>query len=130
VICGNNQSVSNCDIVTNPPTEFIQNGIGGIGLYDASNVMIDGVGYESNSVPGFGALSTIAGDSDVITGSLSRLPNGVDTGDGLADWAFTQCISPGASNCTAATVPVPAAVWLFGTGLIGLSGIARYRKVG
>ena len=29
---------------------------------------------------------------------------------------------------TAAVVPLPAAVWLFGSGLIGLVGISRYKK--
>ena len=31
-------------------------------------------------------------------------------------------------NFTAPAVPVPAAVWLFGSGLLGLVGVARRRK--
>ena len=31
-------------------------------------------------------------------------------------------------NYTPSAVPVPAAAWLFGSGLIGLVGIARRRK--
>jgi ammonia channel protein AmtB len=31
-------------------------------------------------------------------------------------------------NATTAPVPVPAALWMFGTGLIGLTGLARKRK--
>ena len=29
---------------------------------------------------------------------------------------------------SASTVPVPAAVWLFGSGLVGLLGVARRKK--
>ena len=47
-----------------------------------------------------------------------------------------QCEPDGAINCKATTshisvygvVPVPAAVWLFGSGLLGLVGIARRKK--
>ena len=45
------------------------------------------------------------------------------------------CISPDEGVATAnltitSPIPVPAAVWLFGTALIGLIGISRRRKVG
>jgi len=39
-------------------------------------------------------------------------------------WNGTGTITEGAP----AAVPVPAAVWLFGSGLVGLAGIARRRK--
>jgi hypothetical protein len=32
-------------------------------------------------------------------------------------------------NYSPSTVPLPAAVWLFGSGLIGLIGIARRKKL-
>ena len=35
----------------------------------------------------------------------------------------------GTGSLTPATVPVPAAVWLMGSGLLGLVGVARRRKV-
>ena len=65
---------------------------------------------------------------------------GPDVGGGVT-LQFTV-ICGGASTCTSdysfdnisitadvAAVPVPAAVWLFGSGLIGLVGIARRKKV-
>ena len=41
-----------------------------------------------------------------------------------AVWKFSA-ISMNSYNMSVATVPVPAAVWLFGSGLLGLAGIAR-----
>ena len=56
-------------------------------------------------------------------------------------WAFhfgdgAQVVSPKDSNAYAwavhsgdvSAVPVPAAIWLFGSGLLGLAGITRYKK--
>ena len=40
----------------------------------------------------------------------------------------TTAISYGPMTVTASAVPIPAAVWLFGSGLLGLVGIARRKK--
>lgn len=53
-----------------------------------------------------------------------------------AQWVLEGCVSTvgntgdacGASTGTTSPVPVPAAVWLFGSGLAGIAGVARRRK--
>jgi len=49
-----------------------------------------------------------------------------------AQWIIEGCASTvgnvGAACGAAAVIPVPAAVWLFGSGLLGLVGVARRRK--
>jgi large repetitive protein len=37
-------------------------------------------------------------DSNTVTGSLARIPNGSDTDDAAADWAFTTTVTPGWEN--------------------------------
>jgi hypothetical protein len=44
------------------------------------------------------ALPASVADSNTVTGSLARIPNGRDTGDSAADWAFTTTVTPGAAN--------------------------------
>jgi len=44
---------------------------------------------------------------------------GVGLDQGSADFALAGALAP---------VPVPAAVWLFGSGLLGLAGVARRKK--
>jgi len=56
-------------------------------------------------------------DADMSTFELSPVPNFV------SDPAY------GSLLVRVSTVPTPAAAWLFGTGLIGLIGIARRKKV-
>ena len=64
---------------------------------------------------------------------------GSSTSITFADSDFGGFVSPGAVpvavtyvnglvNVTASAVPVPAAVWLFGTGLLGLAGLAKRKK--
>lgn len=50
------------------------------------------------------------------------LGNVVTTGGVLA---FDTALTPSAFTATVSQVPVPAGVWLFGSGLVGLVGIAR-----
>lgn len=65
------------------------------------------------------------GTYDAVTGdfflSWSKLIVGGSFGGKTGYWELA-----GTANVSA--VPVPAAVWLFGSGLVGLAGIARRRK--
>ena len=60
-----------------------------------------------------------------LSGAGRLSGNGFDVTD--ATWSFSSQ-SLTSYSMTVTAVPVPAAVWLFGSGLIGLAGIAR-RKV-
>lgn len=64
--------------------------------------------------------------------SLQLLGTGSVSGNGFdataANWSFsTNTI--GSYSTTISAVPVPAAIWLFGSGLLGLAGIARRRNI-
>jgi hypothetical protein len=43
-------------------------------------------------------LPAATADSNTVAGSLSRIPNGSDTDDAAADWAFTTTVTQGAAN--------------------------------
>ena len=67
----------------------------------------------------FTAVKTTVPLSTLITVGDSVLPGG--------GWSpAIDLYEPGTVNISA--VPVPAAVWLFGSGLLGLVGISRRKK--
>ncbi|MEO6776311.1 MAG: hypothetical protein ABI467_25420, partial [Kofleriaceae bacterium] len=94
-------------------TNMIQNGSpDGIALIDTvAPSLEDALSYEglvtAASLPGFGtATSLVEGtplpatvaDSNSVTGSLCRRPDGQDTNDAATDWAFCATPTPGLPN--------------------------------
>jgi len=89
---------------------------------------LDGVWASTGQLIGFNTMNIQCGEailalvdctsSEVIY--LSQLQDPLDPGGAKGKYQTT--------GLAVTTVPVPAAVWLFGSGLIGLAGVARRRK--
>ncbi len=82
----------------------------GVALVDvAGGTLLDALSYEGeiraasigsatfDLVEG-AALPLAVADSNTVDGSLSRLPDGSDTGNAATDWAFTTTVTPGTAN--------------------------------
>jgi hypothetical protein len=131
VVCGDATLVANCDYSFTTATGWFQNGApDAVGLYE-NNVLLDALSYEGSllSFTEANALSISDNNTDIV--SIARMPDGFDSDDNDADFKL-GCITPGSANiagsgdCSASavsTVPVPAAVWLFASGMIGLVGL-------
>ena len=137
VICSDNGLVANCDYSFTSNISWFQNGApDAVALYQASDLR-DSVSYEGSMTFITEGTALSIADSNTIIMSLSRIPDGYDSDDNGID--FQQgCITPGTSNisgtgdCSAPAVnpvPLPAAAWLFASGLIGL-GFTSRRKPG
>lgn len=114
------------------------------GLYQASVWSFEGsgadiypqfIGYETDS--GSSADSQISFDLEHATDPASVFTFAYDPltdGDlrifayGLEGFQCVQCPRARFNALQLAAVPIPAAIWLFGSGLIGLFGIARRKK--
>lgn len=92
-------------------TNNVQNGApDAVGLYNSgTDELLDALSYEGSLTAGtitgsatgtfnfVEGTATTAEDSNVDAGSLSRSPNGIDSDDASADWAFVAA-TPGAAN--------------------------------
>lgn len=75
----------------------------------------------------FNDLFNLAGVSDdFVAGTTQREAEAVMTGENYYDTDSSS--SHGVALVRTSVVPVPAAVWLFGSGLIGFVGLARRKK--
>jgi len=97
---------------------------GGTGLYD-----VLGTGTDSNRkkglTPGFTLTGSILQDAGVGTWTGTLVTAG-NIGTQWGSFDLTQYAE--VWNVEIQAVPVPAAAWLFGSGLVGLAGVARRRK--
>ena len=81
----------------------------GAALIGSGGGLLDALSYEGaietatigsttyNLVEGT-VLPAATADSNTVAGSLSRIPNGSDTDNAAADWAFTVTVTQGAAN--------------------------------
>lgn len=98
----------------------------------AQTMVLEGAGYRFDAFGGSLNLSPVTGDN-ILTYSMSVFVNGpigetsavASIGDPLnLSQSPAEGVTFSIDNSTS-PVPVPAAIWLFGSGLIGLIGLAR-----
>ena len=136
VVCGDATQVANCDYSFTTTSGWLQNGApDAIGLYEDTN-LLDSLSYEGTLAPFTEGGTLTISDSNTDILSIGRIMLGMDSNDNLLDFDIS-CITPGTVNiagsgdCSStgvSAVPVPAAAWLFGSGLIGLVGMARRQQ--
>ena len=110
--------VSNVDLVREVD---LQNGPDSLVLRD-TNGILDALGYGNFSSAVFAGEGSAAADAPGGS-SLARVNVALDTQNNLADFMVLEQPTPG--SVPLAPVPLPPAVLLFLSGILGLIGIAR-----
>jgi len=132
VVCGNASLVANCDYSFTSSSSWLQNGApDAIALLENGN-LLDSISYEGLLSPYTEGSFLTVKDNNSNTVSISRF---MDSNDNALDYDL-GCITPGSQNIAGtgncsinniSSVPVPAAIWLFGSGILGLIGFTKRR---
>ena len=133
VVCGDASLVANCDYSFTTTSGWIQNGAPDAAALHEDSILLDSLSYEGELLPFTEGTMLGISDNNTDIASISRIINGFDSNNNAIDFQL-GCITPGSVNiagvgdCSVSSVsavPLPAAVWLFGSGVIGMVGFAR-----
>lgn len=111
-LVGNADLVADVDFQNGPDSIVLRDGSGirdALGYGDFTSAVFAGEGNPSPGVP--------------VNWSLARPDAAVDTDNNAVDFMGLEIPTPGI--VPASPVPVPAAAWLFASGLFGLVGVSR-----
>lgn len=121
-------------------TPGLQNGApDGMALVDASGKVVQFLSYEGAFTAKNGGASGLTSTNIGVRESNDSTPEGWSlqlegTGTTYSDfrWSGPKASTFGAANFdqTLSPVPLPASLWLFGSGLVGLLGLGRWRRRG
>jgi len=92
--------------------------ISGLGINDSQT-------HEWQATAGFDLSSTMWNSVSSIELSLDTLLSASTVANGEFAFTASKYVGGGMVTIETSVVPVPAAVWLFGSGLLGLAGVAR-----
>ncbi len=118
--------------------QFYYTELGGLGVYNFNpGTSIPTIGGGFITIPGSsfldtywsgtqGSLNTANAWFFDMTGSAFFGNGGIQNTSNKSTYFNVWAVLPG--DAAPSSVPVPAAVWLFGSGLLGLVGVARNRK--
>ena len=104
---------------------------GGVSLKNQDEEFIGSTGLNLlNDILGYNvAIADIGGgDYDVSVTYIGTITEAGGFLGNEANWKINGTMHTASSTPPTAAVPVPAAAWLFGSGLMGLVGVARRRK--
>ena len=133
VVCSNASLVANCNYSFTSSNGWFQNGTpDAVALYENTN-LLDSLSYEGLLSPYTEVDAWTIKDNNADIISISRIIDGADSNNNTLDFEL-GCITPGSANIAGmgdcsltqvSAVPLPAAAWLFASGMIGLVGFAR-----